>query len=73
MAKYKLVKNGVWDTESSSFIPEYIGNREWRKFLQWKDEGGIPDPEYTTEELAEKVIQDNIINLKSTIRKRDRV
>ena len=71
MTKYKLMKGGVYNRETGSVIPEYIGNREWRQFLEWTEEGNTPEPAYTAEELVEKERQDSIINFKSSIKKKD--
>lgn len=52
MVKYKLAEDGgVHDTETGMSIPAAIGNRHWKQYLIWVTEGGVPDPEFTDEEL----------------------
>lgn len=54
MADYKL--NGVDDSSGvirnsdGASIPNAPGNRDWREYIEWIENGGIPDPQYTTEE-----------------------
>lgn len=43
MAKYKLTKNGVQDTEHNLSIPEAPGNRHWQEYQAWLAEGNTPD------------------------------
>ena len=50
MAKYQVIGagspyNGVKDTETGAFIPNATGNRHWREYLVWVDEGNTPDPD----------------------------
>lgn len=53
MTKYKLTKTGVQDTEIGAFIPDSLGNREWRKYQKWlMKPNNKPDPEFSEEELA---------------------
>lgn len=49
MAKYKIVSTGspiamVKDTETGTYIPNSIGNLDWRLYLKWVEEGNTPDP-----------------------------
>lgn len=54
MADYKL--NGIDESfgvvreSDSASIPNAPGNRDWTEYEIWRDAGGIPDPQYTTEE-----------------------
>ena len=54
MAEYKLngpdESNGVTREEDGASIPNAPGNRDWREYVVWRDAGGVPDPQYTTEE-----------------------
>lgn len=52
MAKYKLFGEGVQDTERGNrVIPNAPGNRHWREYLEWVDDGNVADPEFTPVEL----------------------
>lgn len=52
MAKYKLIENGVQDTETGAFIPNAPGNRHWAEYQEWLLEpGNTPDPMYSGAEL----------------------
>ena len=44
MAKYKLVDNGVLDTETGAYIPNAEGNRHWQEYQEWLAAGNTPDP-----------------------------
>ena len=35
MAKYKLTKDGVQNTETTAFIPNDIRNNDWREYQNW--------------------------------------
>lgn len=50
-AKYSIISldldgniSIVRDNERCVFIPADEGNRDWREFLAWVDEGNEPDP-----------------------------
>lgn len=51
MAKYKLTKDGAQNTETTAFIPDDPGNNDWREYQKWLKDGGVPDPQFTAEEL----------------------
>lgn len=51
MAKYKLLPNGVIDTETGACIPNAPGNRDWQDYLEWVADGNTADPEFTPEEI----------------------
>lgn len=57
MADYKLngpdESNGVTRESDGASIPNAPGNRDWREYVTWRDSGGVPDPQYTTEEQAQ--------------------
>jgi hypothetical protein len=49
MAKYKLANAGspiqsVIDTDTGAYIPNDRGNKDWKAYLVWVDEGNTPDP-----------------------------
>jgi hypothetical protein len=44
MAKYKLIENGVFDTETGANIPDDAGNRHWVEYQEWLAEPNTPDP-----------------------------
>lgn len=55
MEKYKLLENGgVLNQETGEHIPEVDGNRHWKKYLKWCDEGNIADSAFTLDELKYK-------------------
>jgi hypothetical protein len=45
MALYELTSEGVRNTVTNQFIPDDIGNREWRIYQSWLDLGNVPDPQ----------------------------
>lgn len=60
MARYKLQKTGVVDTIRGLHIPSDPSNRHWAEYLEWRNAGNTPDPEFTPEEEAEQVRQTEI-------------
>lgn len=44
MARFRLVRGGVIDTENARFVPDAPGNRHWREYQEWLAEGNTPDP-----------------------------
>ena len=62
--KYKLQENGVYDTETGQSIPNSIGNRHWRQYLEWVAAGNTADPEFTAQEIADAARADKIQELK---------
>lgn len=68
MAKYKLTQDGVVDTEEGLNIPDDIGNRHWREYLDWVALGNTADPEFTQAELDEKALREEIAALKGDLR-----
>jgi len=49
MAKYKLVENGVLDTDLGTYIPNDDANRHWQKYQEWLNDADVvntPDPLY---------------------------
>lgn len=53
MAKYKLIQNGVQDTETGAFIPNAPGNVHWEMYQEWLGEGNTPDPETSLQEAKD--------------------
>lgn len=35
MKKYRLTEGGVQNTETTAFIPNDMGNRDWRNYQNW--------------------------------------
>ena len=62
--KYKLQEYGVYDTETGQAIPDSIGNRHWRMYLEWVAEGNTADPEFTAQEIADQARATKIQSLK---------
>ena len=71
--KYKLLENGVLDTETGAIIPPVEANKHWKKYQRWLAEGNEPEPQYTTEELEEKQLRDSISELEDDLQQVDRV
>ena len=45
MADYKLTATtGVIRSKDSAFIPADPANRDYEEYLQWVEDGGVPDP-----------------------------
>jgi hypothetical protein len=69
MARYKLLEGGgVQDTVDGGSIPPTEENRHWRKYLRWLDEGNMPDPAFTQEELDQQAIREEFEGLKTDLR-----
>ncbi len=54
---YKLSENGVTLTREDGSvlsIPNAEGNRHWREYQEWLDEGNTPEPQFTAAELQAK-------------------
>lgn len=49
---YRLQQNSVIRLEDGAYIPFADGNRDYEDYKQWVKDGGVPDPEFTVEELA---------------------
>ena len=71
--KYKLLENGVLDTETGAIIPPVEANRHWQKYQRWLAEGNEPKPQYTTKELEAKQLRDRIKELEDDLRRVDRI
>lgn len=48
---YKLQNNSCLRLEDGAHIPFADGNRDYENYKQWVKDGGVPDPEFTDEEL----------------------
>lgn len=48
--KYQLTKNGIIDVLNQKIIPNDPKNIDWNEYLNWLDEGNVPDEEYTSEQ-----------------------
>lgn len=57
MKKYKLTSSGVYDNENNKCIPNAIGNIDWGEYLEWVANGNTPDPEYSSQELEDKLFE----------------
>lgn len=55
---YKLIgQNSVKRLADGACIPFADGNRDYAEYKLWLEEGNIPEPEFTEEELNEQRIQ----------------
>ena len=52
---YKLAQNGVIRLTDNAFIPADENNRDWQEYQQWLAEGNTPEPEFTPDELRQKL------------------
>lgn len=61
MANYKYqgleVEDGVKRYADSAAIPNAAGNKDWKEYLKYVDDGGLTDPWRTPEEEAEALKQ----------------
>ena len=55
MQDYRLHEDGVLRQADNAFIPNDPQNCGWKIYQQWLAEGNTPDPEYTLDELKDKV------------------
>lgn len=69
MAKYKISGDGVVDTERGAKIPNNPNNGDWQDYLAWVADGNTPDPEFTQAEIDNKVLRDEINELKGDLLK----
>lgn len=53
------------------FVPKADGNREYDSIKQWLEEGNIPEPEFTEEELAQQKLQAKIQEAKQYLASTD--
>jgi hypothetical protein len=52
---YKIInENTIQRLEDGACIPKDEGNRDYRSYLEWLEQGNTPLPAYTEEELAER-------------------
>lgn len=52
---YKLIGiNSVKRLADGAYIPFANGNKDYEEYKQWLNEGNIPEPEFTEEELAKQ-------------------
>jgi hypothetical protein len=70
--KYKLLAEGVRDTETGDCIPFDEGNRHFHEYMLWCAEGNSPEPEFTAEELAAKADADELQALREEVKHIDR-
>lgn len=59
---YKLIgTNSVKRLADGACIPFADGNRDYEQYKLWLDEGNIPEPEFTEEELAQQELQAKVM------------
>lgn len=55
---YKLIgQNSVKRLADGACIPFADGNRDYEDYKLWLEEGNIPEPEFTDEEIAQQELQ----------------
>lgn len=52
-------------------VPKADGNREYELIKQWLEEGNIPEPEFTDEEIAQQEIQKQLQEAKAYLASTD--
>ena len=53
---YKLIESGVQRLSDMASIPNAEGNTDWQEYQKWLADGGVPDPEFTQEELDQQAV-----------------
>lgn len=49
---YKLSNNGIKRLSDGANIPINEGNRDYQEYLKWLNDGNVPEPEFTEEEVT---------------------
>jgi len=60
---YKLTENGVIRLSDGAFIPNDPANKDWQEYQEWLKQGNQPLPQYTPQELKQK-LQSEILSLR---------
>ena len=69
---YKLIgQNSVKRLADGACIPFAGGNRDYEEYKQWLEEGNIPEPEFTEEELAQKELDRKVAEVKQYLQSTD--
>lgn len=55
---YKLNEYGVVKLDDNIFIPADPSNRHYQEYLEWVEQGNIPESEFTLDELKTKKIEE---------------
>jgi len=66
---YKLTEQGVLRKSDGANIPAADGNRDWKEYQKWLAEGNTPDPIMTPEEETQKLIDDEVDELRNDLRR----
>lgn len=67
MAKYKILGDGVFDTEEHVLILDNPMNSDWIMYQEWVGEGNTADPEFTAQEIIDnhwfvlRLTRDNLL------------
>lgn len=69
MTPYKLMEDGgVLRRSDGACIPCSLANRDYREYMEWCNEGNTPDPVRTLEEEAQKIVDDEVAELRQDLR-----
>jgi len=60
---YKLTENGVIRLSDGAFIPNDPANKDWQEYQEWLKQGNQPLPQYTPQELRQK-LQSEMLSLR---------
>lgn len=65
---YKLTEfETIIRTIDGANIPKDTGNRDYREYLEWLENGNTPFPAYTEEEILERQKNNRIIELRKLL------
>lgn len=65
---YKISGDGVQEIESGAFIPPDPANKDWVEYQEWLLLDNTALPEFTQQEIDDKIIMDEILSLKADLK-----
>lgn len=66
---YKLTEDGNIQRSDGAFIPCDMGNRDYMEYMEWCNAGHSPDPVRTPEEEAQKIVDDEVNELRGDLQR----
>ena len=65
MMMYRLLNKGVLKLSTNECIPDCDENYHWKEYLKWRENGNIPDPQYSLDDYKNiKISEVNGMSLK---------